>query len=161
MQSTVHIVSVSEQSSRNGLSSLHSGASSSYSTNNDVELTSSSAHGRVLALNGSKHWYCLFVPRSRRQRASGSPAHAANSSVDDLFSSGDYNSATEEETYKESASSTNNTQSPFVSDSSSEYSANLSLWIDRVQDGQFPRLYVRQWPGLYARTPDVSDSEDD
>ena len=135
-----------DQESRDGLSSLHSRARL---PSGSTDFVSASVHGTVLALNGSKHWYCMFVPRSRRRQAN----QATNGPVDNLFGGGDYNS---EEEYSAKADSSN---SSF--DDASEYSANLSLWFDRVQDGQWPRFYVRQWPGLYVRTPDHSDSECD
>jgi len=140
---------ISEPQFHNGSSSLHSGAEPQ-STNHEAELTAASAHGTVLAINGSKHWYCIFVPRSGRQHAR---SQGANTSVDDLYSSGDNNSTSAEE-----ADSLN--FSSFFDNNPSEYLSNLSMWFDRVQDGQFPRLYVRQWPGLYVRTPDNFDTED-
>ena len=48
-----------------------------------------------------------------------------------------------------------------ASDTASEYAISLDLWLGRVRDGQLPRLYVRQWPGLYDRASDYSDCDED
>lgn len=73
----------------------------------------SEANGVVLALNGRKHWYCIFIPRG------------VKFGVED----GGYFEA-------------------------------LSRWMDRVREGQMPRLYVRQWPGLYSRDSSMQEDED-
>lgn len=74
----------------------------------------SEANGVVLALNGRKHWYCIFVPRGVKLG---------------LEDSG--------------------------------YSEALNCWMDRVREGQMPRLYLRQWPGLYTHDCSMQDEEDD
>lgn len=87
------------------MSSLHGNADfDRIDAANDRPVTESldTTHGIVLALNGFKHWYCIFVPR------------------DVTWGLGN-----------------------------TSYSEALSCWMDRVCEGQMPRLYVRQWPGLY------------
>nr|XP_039266564.1 dnaJ homolog subfamily C member 16-like [Styela clava] len=83
------------------------------------------ACGTVLALNGARHWYCIFVPRgvkwSSREAAQNLAEHS-----------------TEQESYNEA----------------------LSCWMDRVREGQMPRLYVRQWPGLYVHSEENEEEED-
>lgn len=69
-------------------------------------------------INGSKHWYCLFVPRGVKwdmdEGDQGTPL-----------------SPQPDESHIQS------------------YEEALSNWMDKLIGGQMPRLYVRQWPGLY------------
>ncbi|XP_076818892.1 dnaJ homolog subfamily C member 16-like [Clavelina lepadiformis] len=155
-----------------GLSSLHS--------NSDEHLlpscgkrTDLSARGTALALNGSKHWYCIFVPREGRSLNHGNVIHdvpytSSNNDVcsgDKPQSSKDSAPRNINQTQAESGNSNpsggvESLEKAGPAESGSSYLDSLTHWMDRVCEGQLPRLYVRQWPGLYTRSPDVSDNED-
>ena len=48
-------------------------------------------------------------------------------------------------------------EAPKSSLSGDDYRQALICWLDRVCEGQMPRLYVRQWPGLYAKVESSDD----
>ncbi|XP_078485746.1 dnaJ homolog subfamily C member 16-like [Ciona intestinalis] len=136
-------------------------------------------HGVVLALNGSKHWFCLFVPRSARSRKNWSLT-SCNSSDDvtnhDVMNGDvrnhdvtDKDVTCEEINLSDSEISSLGVNSePSGGDGAvflslggdSAYAKALLNWRDRVLEGQMPRLYVRQWPSLYDRYDDIEDDDD-
>ena len=141
--------------SRAGLSSLHS-QNDFASANQDYNVDPVNAHGKVLAINGSKHWYCIYVPRTNRRGTT--PVHKEStmtSSGHDV--SGDVPNSESETSKKLFDNSIGDTS--LSNDNVNEYSVGLEHWLDRVCDGQLPRLYVRQWPGLYTRSSNSSDDE--
>ena len=126
------------------------------------------AHGIVLAMNGSKHWYCMFIPREGRScQVSNVFSPPPNGAKDDECrygngvcggGTGAFGEATRSDLHSSSASGLANSVIPAPL-SASGYGNALTQWVDRVFEGQMPRLYVRQWPGLYLRTSDDEEEE--
>lgn len=150
---------LSDRIPASGLSSLHSNSKSSETSGgSEVEMTPEAVHGTVLACNGSKHWYCIFVPRVGRRHFDSRTLD----STSDVLGYGDgQNSPIPPLESGDSKSSTLEAEAPKFDDLMliSEYYTTLVNWMDRVCEGQLPRLYVRQWPGLYTRSSDTSDDE--
>nr|CAB3238848.1 dnaJ homolog subfamily C member 16-like [Phallusia mammillata] len=129
------------------LSCLHSNTKIAQQSDLESTLALNCMHGTVLAINGSKHWYCIFVPRKGRSlpviQRKDSPKKVPHN-FDDETSEG--NDSTKPEVEVLAAPYTCN-----------DYGNALMQWMDRVCEGQMPRLYVRQWPGLYLRDDAFDD----